>query len=494
MTQPNCRFCSPETAAAFPAHVTTRGAADLVGPITTGRLSQAFLLPTAVFLLWLLMASQSPGAAETVGRTEYAVTVSRSTYDQDDWKPVVEALVRKYGAKVIVYDKAVAEVLEELRRQFPKHSCFVARPTEANRQFVAEVHQLTRRLDDDSYTDTRWGILTGYDAANALRIARYDAPLVVRKTAAGTEIALECCEQGLWYDELVKGKMVRRQPGGEVEQLRGPDDTTSALVDTLNKYQADLFVTSGHATERDWQIGFRYRNGRFQCAKGRLYGLDTQGARHPIDSPNAKVYMPVGNCLMGHIDGLEAMALAWLNSAGVTQMLGYTVSTWYGYGGWGCLDYFVEQPGRYTFSEAFFANQHALVHRLGEPGTSAEDRRGLEFDRDVVAFYGDPAWQARMAPGKLAYEQVLTVENQVYTFEIRPNLGEKSFAAVNTNGSQRGGRPFVHFLDRRIKNVQIIDGKDLKPVITDDFILVPRPPRCDPNRPYRVVFHADRME
>ncbi len=67
---------------------------------------------------------------------------------------------------------------------------------------------------------------------------------------------------------------------------------------------------------------------------------------------------------MGHIDGPDAMALAFMNSAGVRQMMGYTVPTWYGYGGWGCLDYFVEQPGRYTFVEAFFANQHALIDRL----------------------------------------------------------------------------------------------------------------------------------
>jgi hypothetical protein len=288
--------------------------------------------------------------------------------------------------------------------------------------------------------------------------------------------------------------MVRKQPGGKIEQLQGPDDTTAALVNTLNEYQPDLFVTSGHATESDWQIGYAYRSGQFRCAGGRLYGLDTKRRKHPIDSPNPKVYMPVGNCLMGHIKDPDAMALAWMNSAGVKQMLGYTVTTWYGYGGWGCLDYFVEQPGRYTFSEAFFANHHALMHRLGDPTTGARDQRGLAFDRDVVAFYGDPAWEARMAPGKLAYEQTLTIKDGLYTFEIRPNLGEESFAAVNTNGSQRGGRPFVHLLDHRIKDAQIVEGSDLKPVITDDFILVPRPQRCDPSRSYRVSFRAERIE
>jgi len=448
-------------------------------------------LPAAVLLTVLCLTPRAGDAAEPSVRRDYAVVVSQATLDRDDWRPVVETLTKKHRAEVIVYRQTVTESLKKLQEQFPRYTCFVARPTEATRQFVTEVHRLTRRLDDDPYTDTRWGILTGYDAANALAIARHDAPLVIHKVASGTEIALECCEQGLWYDELVKNKMVRKRPGGKIEKLQGPNDTTAALVGTLNEYRADLFVTSGHATERDWQIGFRYRNGQFRCADGCLYGLDTEGKRHPIDSPNPKVYMPIGNCLMGHINGRDAMALAWMNSAGVKQMLGYTVPTWYGYAGWGCLDYFVEQPGRYTFCEAFFANHHALVHRLGDPATSPGDKRGLAFDRDVVAFYGDPAWPARMAPGKLAYRQSLAVEDGVYTFEIKPNLGENSFATINANGSQRGGRPLVYLLDHRIKNAQIIEGADLKPVITDDFILLPRPQRCDPTRSYRVVFRAD---
>ena len=66
--------------------------------------------------------------------------------------------------------------------------------------------------------------------------------------------------------------------------------------------------------------------------------------------------------------------------------------TWFGYGGWGCLDYFVEQPGRYTFAEAFFANHHALIHSIE---SKSGNQRGLQFDKNVVVLYGDPAWVAR---------------------------------------------------------------------------------------------------
>ena len=427
------------------------------------------------------------------GGAGYTVVVSRATNALSDWQPVVRTLVAKHKAEVLVFDGEVGEALAGLRKQLPRYTCFVATPKEATGAFVAAVHRLTRKLDEDPYTATLWGILTGYDAKNALAIAQHETPLTVRKVASGTELALECCTEGLWYDELVKNKMVRKKPGGVAEQLRGPDDTTEVLADTLNKYHADLFVTSGHATERDWMIGFRYKNGFFKSKGGQIYGEDTGKRRIEINSPNPKVYLPIGNCLMGNINGPDAMALAWMNDAGVKQMLGYTKPTWFGYGGWGVLDYFIEQPGRYTLAEAFFANHHALVQRLGAPATSKGDKRGLAFARDVVAFYGDPAWSAKMAPGKLAYGQKLSSRDGVYTLEIEPKQGAKSFNTVNSNGSQRGGRPFVAFLGHRVRNIELLEGRELAPVIADDFVLVPRPEKCDPQRAYRVVFRAVRV-
>lgn len=478
----------------------------------------AVLLPTA---RWFPLAVLTLCAASAVfAKPDYAIVVSEKTQADAAWKEVVETLKAKHQGVVFIYQTNVSEALPKLRAAFPRYACFVAQPAEAGRAFVAQAHQLTRKLDDDPYADCFWGILTGYDAAAALRIAKCREPLTVRKVAGGTEVALEMCEEGFWYDELVKNKHVRKEKGGEARELKGPDDTTEALVKALTEYQADLFVTSGHATERDWMIGFRYKNGFFRCANGQLYGIDTQQKKYPIQSPNPKVYLPIGNCLMGHVDGRDAMALAWMNSAGVNQMIGYTVPTWYGYAGWGCLDYFVEQPGRYTFAEAFLANQHALIHRLktyfpgaetaeadanGRPKTpmttapeakeaklGANDLRGLLYDRDTVAFYGDPAWVARMADGPTAWEQTLAKKTgaEVWVFEMKPKRGEKTFEPINKNGSQRGGRPLIAFFPQRLKAAQVLEGAELKPEITDDFILVPNPQACDPAKTYRVVFQA----
>jgi hypothetical protein len=101
-----------------------------------------------------------------------------------------------------------------------------------------------------------------------------------------------------------------------------------------------------------------------------------------------------------------------------------------------------------------------------------------------------------MAPGPLSWEQSLTENNGVYRFEIRPLRGERSFQPINTNASQRGGRPIFQLLPHRIqaKSVVILEGAVLTPVVTDNFLLVPNPGTCDPKRPCRIVFRVSRAE
>lgn len=426
-----------------------------------------------------------PATAAGASPPSYVVVAKKATMENPAWHEVVTALQSKHDASIATYQTSVDEVLGALKKDFPRYTCFVVPPEEANALFVAKVHQLTRKLDDDIYTDTQWGILTGYDAANALAIARETKPLTVRKVGSGTQFAVEMVEEGLWYDELVKNKMVRKTKGGVPETLKVEQDTTKALVDTLNEYQPDCFITSGHATERNWQLGYTYRNGYFVSKAGQMSGSDTQAKIFDVKSENPKVYLAIGNCLMANIKDRDSMALAWMNSAGVRQMVGYTVTSWFGYAGWGCLDYFIEQPGRYTLAEAFFANHHALIHLLDQ-----EPSKGLKYDRDVLAFYGDPKWEARMADRPRAWDQSLVEKDGTFTFELKPNRGEATFKPIDTNGSQRGGRPIVAFFPARLKNVEVVSGADLKPVITDDFILIPNPLTCDPKREYKVVFKA----
>ena len=225
----------------------------------------------------LLLATAAAAAAAAA--PDYAVIVSKKTWADPAWKRVADRLVEKHaGAAVIRWDAAVEESLPALKATFPRHACFVTTPAETTVAFVAQVHRLTRRLDDDPYTDVFWGILTGHDAENALAIAGESTPLTIRKAASGTELALDRLTEGVCYDELKQGHSLRKRPGQPPAVETAPGDTTQALVSALNDGAPDLFVTSGHATERDWQIGFRYRNGYFKSKAG---AHDRRGYRRP---------------------------------------------------------------------------------------------------------------------------------------------------------------------------------------------------------------------
>lgn len=465
-------------------------------------------MPSIVLVVLAILGA--PEDVERIpGRGSYAVVVSRRTYTDPGWRVVVDALVEKHRASVVIHPGDVQEARGELAAIFPRHACFVAQHHEANRQYVISVHRLTRALDEDPYGDVRWGILTGYEAGDALRVARRDEPLVVRRFGAGCGFNLDLFEQGVEYSELDRGTMWRKKPGEEKEKRTCPADATRDIVVMLNEYRPDYFMTSGHATTRDWQIGFRFRGGQFRCENGQLYGLDLEGKRFDVNSPNPKIYTCTGNCLMGLVDGEQAMALAWMHSAGVHQMVGYVVSTWYGFGGRCEKDLFLAQQGRFTLAESFFLHNQTLLHRLEtqhpkvarigldrwdiekDPSAlselarkyrlSSRDELGLLWDRDTVVLYGDPAWEARLAPQMdPQWDQDLTRRAGRFRFEI----------TVRSKGTWH--TPPTAFLPFRVKDVVVTSGAALEPLITDDFILVPLKGPRSPGDTVIVEFTASR--
>ena len=458
----------------------------------------------------------SAGSVRPAAAGSYAVLVSKATYAEKPWRAVVEALVAKYRGDLVVHSGDVTTARSRLSAMMPNYVCFVARPAEADRPDVAAVHRLMRSLDDDPYTDAMWGILTGYEAADALRIAREPRPLIVRRAVSGTSgVGLGPFDSGVQFAERKAGLMRVKDPGGAVRDAKCPADSTATIVKAFNTTKPDCFFTSGHATTRDWQIGYSYKDGQFRCKGGQLYGLDLAGKRHDINSPNPKVYLPVGNCLIGQIPDRECMALAWMHTGGVNQMIGYTVLTWYGYGGWGVRDLFSGQGGRFTLAEAFYFNNQALVHRLATDWPKLLDanidnydlRRdrgllgrlavrhglvdkatrkftgreglGLLWDRDTVAFYGDPAWRASLPPTKLPWEQGFTVDGETVTFTVKA-LADGTWP----------GRPLAAFLPYRAAEVKVLAGEELAPVITDNFILLPLKGTFEAGQTIQVTYRA----
>ena len=224
---------------------------------------------------------------------------------------------------------------------------------------------------------------------------------------------------------------------------------------------------------------------------------------------------------MGHVDQPDCMALGWIGSGGVDQFVGYTVVTWYGAMGWGVNSYLFDTPGQYDVAESFyFANQcvlHDLItkfpHSAGldvdlpdddkgnpdagieqmqavlnakggdVPAKQKQDNLGLLWDRDVVVFYGDPLWDARLAPrGPLVQTAVTRDTGGLYHL------------TASAAGRVKLVKPLGVLLPQRVRNVRdvtTVGGGDLKPLVTDNFAMLFNLKTIEPGKTYEVTFHAD---
>jgi zinc protease len=294
---------------------------------------------------------------------------------------------------------------------------------------------------------------------------------------------------------------MRKEKGAKPAEVKTPDDTTAAIIAEFNEGKPDFFLTSGHATERDWQIGYSYKNGQFRCQEGRVFGIDVANKPHAMESPNPKVYLASGNCRMGLVPDCDAMAVAFIHSGGVHQMIGYVVSTWYGAAGWGTRDYFM--TAGMPLADAAFANEQWMVWQLEsrfpksarvqfetydiesngnlpndlakKHGLVDKDEVGLLWDRDTLAFYGDPAWVAQMAVKAPLWTSTLTEKEGVFTFE-----------AVSTIDGDWPRPPFA-FLPRRVKGLKVVEGVGLA---ADDFVMLATPGKMTKGQKVRAVFSA----
>ena len=369
----------------------------------------------------------------------YSIVCSKTTCKQ--WKKAVESLRAKYAAiwgdkvRVVRYEEDVHEAIPELQRLRPSYCCFVAIYSECSEQFVRSVHSLTRKIDPSNpFTDTLWGILTGQEEGDVIRTIQQDA-LLVKRVLGGTSVDLNKFQAGVWYSEVDQGVAFRKKFGSsEIVKELCPSDATVTIVAELNSDRdeksdegVDMIITSGHATEHDWNIGYSFPAGKLISIDGNLCGMTLNGDKLPIQcKDNPKVYSACGNCLMGHITEKNCMALAWMHTSDVVQMTGYVNPTWYGYGGWGVHNYFIDNPGMMTFAESFFANQQSLLAKLeteyhefsnkdGEDEIlskrqATKEYDGLKYDQDSVAFYGDPAYEARIVTkqDEWSYDIILT--------------------------------------------------------------------------------------
>lgn len=300
-----------------------------------------------------------------------------------------------------------------------------------------------------------------------------------------------------------------------------PNGTVELFEKAWNDEKPQLLVTSAHATqfnlEMPWGLGliashggqFRVvpapkRNAFAKFLGGAMFVGDTQklGAWLVEEkfstlkpSPEPKVWLASGNCLIGDAaKTTDSMVLTAMSEAGVNQFVGYVVPTWFGRNGWGTTELWQKQAGNTSLSEAFFLNNQKLLDEtqrrfpeaMGvtfdsddidsalksknsftegltklqkEKGIKLEqDLMGLVHDRDVVAFWGDPMWNAGfdLSKNTAGLKQVWSKKDNKLTLTIESSKGYE------------GG--YAAWLPKRMRGAKL--GSEADAVLADDFLLV----------------------
>jgi hypothetical protein len=447
----------------------------------------------------------------------YAVVVRDTTYSLPGWSEVVDSLVARHNGQVFVYQDSVRQVQSALASYMPDYIAFVGRSYyDIKIQYVQAVWEMTRDLDADPYGDAIWGVVSGYDPADAMRIVQ-NQTLELRTVLGGTNCTWDSWfYQGISTFEAEYNRIRFKIPDTSliIDTLcpeRCPDDRCTLLVNYINdgisdtilgytvQGPVDYFITSGHGNVDVWQLHYPTPGyeGYFRSQSGQVYGDPRVGANLDINSANPKVYNAMGNCLVGNPGNPSYMPFCWLHSGGAIAMTGYMPSTMYGYMLWGLGGLFQMLQDTHTFAEAFFvSNQELLFDRINNtPGT---DPNGLDYDRDACCYYGDPAADIRMFRWRDPWwDQGLDVvpggEFDTITFWIEANYDSVDPGFSGTSGRRH---PFA-FLPYRYDSSTVIDSNCLSAVITDNFVLMycwrQGDPRLSTGETRYVRFVAHRM-
>lgn len=449
-----------------------------------------------------VVSAQEPPAAVATAET-CTVVMTEETAALPEWKAVGEAMLAKYPGSSLQIVKELSQALltEAFRAGKARYAAIVARPEEVDRPMVAAMHRASRMLDDDVWGDCVCGIITGASAKDALRIASDNKPLIIKRVLGSTNVDHSRYEHSFCITDW-KGAPVREQSGyTEPTQVTYSLDTPEGLevlkaglqvlfANQLETQKPQMVVTSSHATQFNLEMPFGI--GLIYPAHGLFYQLPTwqlhQFARTVLkkaldgkqDEVNAwatqqkhrpiqpdgttRVWIAAGNCLFGDAHkSPHSMAVTALSAYTCNQVVGYTVPSWYGEGGWGTLGTFTNSVAGTSLAQAWFLNnqyilkrscaldprlltvqfnapefntaqQHKLFSDMFAAGVKAtqenvKDLLGLVHDRDVVALYGDPLWSATPDESHIASPFSISWQGNS-SFTVKANRHHKGRCAV----------------------------------------------------------------
>ncbi|MFA6075858.1 MAG: hypothetical protein WCV63_10745 [Negativicutes bacterium] len=395
--------------------------------------------------------------AETRPSFNYAIAINSETAKDKNWFEVADVLSAKYPiTKIFVYDN-LNDLTGPLTAFSPDYIAYVCKPQQATPEFVKAASKLNRELENKPYGTAVWGIVTGYDYEDALRIARESKPVSINFGLGGMFGFIDALPEGVAYLEFYdqRNKWQEKKKGKNVQERDdAPDDHLLPMINLINSNKVDGIWTSGHGLADSWLTYFPDGPAQIVAVEGKLYGEINGEQKETIDSSNPKIYLGIGNCLTARIDDIDkAYSLSWIHSGGVDQYFGYTVETYYGMMGWGMADNFFYRGGSYNVAESMFVANQALLLAIDQKLVT-DELKDMEYDRDVCVVYGDPAWMAKVpsAIAKAAAHWNCQLDRQIVGDKIQWELTVRFNKDIDFSGvSGKDIRPVFMFLPEKIK-------------------------------------------
>jgi hypothetical protein len=414
----------------------------------------------------------------------YAVVIRQSTYNIPGWKAVADAAQLRYSGKVFIWNNTLDEIRNDMAQYQPSHVGFICELSKASPDFVEnKVWAFIRSIDDDVYSDAIWGIITGYNSEDALRLVTGPRGMEIKTVLGGTAgCDLNYYTQGIGTSESTSGLYYLKYPDslGIKTKTDGPTDRTEWLViminegiDYFNYDPVDIFYTSGHGNINCWQMHYPTvePEGFFRSSDGKVYGDPASGDNIYINSDYPKIYFGLGNCYIGKIENAGSMAPSWIHSGGAYQYTGYVIpegSNSHQHGG--TKAYFYKAARNNTWAEAYFLGNIALKFDMinNTPGANPDDLNGS-------ALYGDPGMQVKISNEGVfrqpLFRSELTVaegdEKDTVVFRITMNReGQPGYT------SKWGERHPAIILPFIAENVEIISTDAIQAVVEDNFALM----------------------
>lgn len=402
--------------------------------------------------LLFIVVIVSLGIVSVQAQDHYVVVAGKMVTSDRSWDKVTDELKSRYRAVVVEYNSSPDEALQELQKLQPRYVAFVDKPENIGIDYILKVHRMSRKLDEDIYADFIWGIVTGSDAAAAMRLLEESAEPLVIKSALSTTTELG---DGKWFSRYAVTDLekwdVENPDASLIERIRAPKFRyyaakkmkTDTLVSQkiLSKQLPDQFYFLYRDLDPDliFTIGEFYQNkmlirsgvaNRYIYGKNAgLYQVMQDGEQKLPEGQHARAFLALGGRGGDIGQSAEALPVAWLSYGNVAALVGYTTLTWHGQAGWGTWKMWSANPGQYTLAEAMFLNQQYMLDRLykwnprfleyeypyvsdnlrknfPEVVAAVEkmtgiselslDQIGYLYDKDILVYYGDPKWNIRL--------------------------------------------------------------------------------------------------